>query len=173
MPLQNNLKIPQSIKELTPQLCAFLNDTRNSLSGSNRRLFMAKVVKLLGPGGKRKAEACLGWNRCTINKGIKELDSGIVCVDAFSSRGRKGFDFYFPNLRKDIHDIVNPESQADPTFRTTNLYSPLTASEVRRRLISEKGYDDATLPKRQTIANILNQLGYSLKKVQKVKPKKK
>ena len=139
---------------------------------SGRRLFMAKVVKLLGPGGKRKAERRLGWNRCTINKGIKELESGIVCVDNFSSRGRKGFDFYFPNLRNDIHDIINPESQADPTFRATNLYSPITALEVRRRLISDKGYDDATLPKRQTITKILNELGYSLKKCKRLTPKK-
>lgn len=173
MPLQNDYKIPASIEDLTPELCAFLNEVRDTLTGSDRRLFMAKVVKLLGPKGKRKAELHLGWNRCTINKGIKELDSGIVCVDDFSSRGRKGVDFYFPNLRNDIHDIVNPKSQADPTFRTTKLYSPITVAEVRRRLISDKGYDAETLPKRQTIANILNKLGYSLKKVQKIKPQKK
>jgi hypothetical protein len=33
-----------------------------------------------------------------------------------------------PNLLDDIKQIVEPVSQCDPTFRTTELYSPLTAA---------------------------------------------
>mgnify|MGYP003310909549 CR=1 FL=1 len=63
-------------------------ETAKALKGSDRRMFMARVVKSLGRGGQRRAEAELGWNRCTISKGAHELESGIVCVDYFSARGR-------------------------------------------------------------------------------------
>ena len=76
-------------------------------------------------------------------------------------------------LLDDIKDIVEPESQCDPTFRTTQLYSPLTAGEVWRRLIEDKKYPLEQMPTVRTISNKLNQLGYSLKKVAKTEPKKK
>ena len=40
-------------------------ETAKALKGSDRRMFMARVVKSLGRGGQRRAEAELGWNRCT------------------------------------------------------------------------------------------------------------
>ena len=173
MSINKTIENRLSIGGLTDDLCTLIIDIHNSLHGAERRLFMAKVVKLLGRGGKYKAERYLGWNRSTINKGIKELESGIICVDNYASRGRKKSEDRLPNLLNDIRDIVTPICQTDPTFRTTNLYSPITASEVRRRLIAEKGYDDMILPKIRTILNKLNELGYTLKKVQKLKPKKK
>jgi hypothetical protein len=39
-------------------------------------------------------------------------------------------------------------------------------------LISQKGYSDEELPTEETIRKRLNELGYSLKKVSKTKPKK-
>ena len=78
-----------------------------------------------------------------------------------------------PNLLKDIRSIVDTEVQTDPTFKTTQLFTRVTSKEVRNRLISQKGYSDEELPTEETIRNRLNELGYSLKKVTKVKPKKK
>ncbi len=164
---------PPSIKDLTPEFCIFLNETRDKLIGAERRHFMASFVKLLGYGGQLKAERFLGWDRKTIIKGTKELKSGITCIDNFSSRGRKASESHLPNLLDDIQKIVTPISQTDPTFRSTDLYSPITAAEVRRRLISEMNYNDQDLPTTRTISNKMNQLGFKLKKVQKCKPKKK
>jgi hypothetical protein len=62
--------------------------------------------------------------------------------------------------------------QADPQFRTNRLYTRLTATEVRRQLITQKGYSDDELPTAETIATKLNELGYSLKKVAKTQPQK-
>ena len=42
---------------------------------------MAHVVLLMGKGGQRRAERELGWTRDIIRKGMKELKSGIVCID--------------------------------------------------------------------------------------------
>ena len=171
--LKNLLEDGDSNLKLTPGIKEFLTRTKNPLKGADRRIFMAETVRLLGPGGQRKAERELGWDRDTIRKGAKELDSGMICVDNFQARGRKPAEHHFPNLENDIRDIVVPLCQADPTFRSSNLYSPVTAAEVRRRLIEEKGYTDEELPCRKTISSELNKANYKLRKVQKCKPKKK
>ena len=172
MPDHNDIENLQSIKELTPELCKFLNEYRAKLKGAERRRFMASVVKLMGYGGQLKAERELGWNRKTIIKGTKELESGITCTDNYSLRGRKPAEAHLPNLMDDIKQIVSPLCQTDPTFRSTNLYSPITAAEVRKRLITEMNYTDDELPTSRTISIKMNKLGFKLKKVQKLTPKK-
>jgi len=158
--------------ELTDVVKALLLNTFKDLKGSARRIFMARTVQALGEGGQRLAERELGWNRGTIRKGMEELKHGIVCVDAFSSRGRKRSEEHLPNLLVDITAIVDGQSQADPQFRTTRLYTRLTATEVRRQLIVQKGYTDEKLPTAETIATKLNMLGYYPKKVAKSQPQK-
>ena len=116
--------------ELTDSLKTLLIETAKSLKGSARRLFMARTVQELGPGGQQRAARELRWGRMTIRKGMHELDSGVICVDAFALRGRKRVEAHLPNLLTDIQAIVNSQSQADPQFRTTRLYPRLTAAEV-------------------------------------------
>lgn len=158
--------------ELTDSLKTVFIDTARSLTGSARRLFMARVVKQLGPGGQRRVERELGWCRVTIRKGLHELTSGVTCVDAFTARGRKRAEDHLPNLLTDIRAIVDGQSQADPPFRTNRLYTRLSAAEVRRHLIAQRGYTDAELPTEETIRVKLNALGYALKTVAKTQPQK-
>ena len=150
----------------------FLKETAKSLKGSDRRLFMARTVKELGRGGASLAERELGWNRETIRKGARELESGLTCVDAFALRGRKRAEALLPHLLEDIRAIVDGQSQADPKFQTNRLYTRLSAKEVRRQLILQKGYTEEELPTPDTIGAKLNLLGYSPKKVRKTKPQK-
>ncbi len=158
--------------ELTEEVKELLVETAKTLKGSARRLFMARTVRALGEGGQRLAERELNWNRGTIRKGMHELEGGIVCVDAFASRGRKRSEEYQPNLLSDLKAIVDSQSQADPQFRSMRLYTRLTAAEVRRQLIAQKGYCDDELPTTETIATKLNELGYFPKKVAKSQPQK-
>jgi hypothetical protein len=158
--------------ELSDTRKSLFIETAKTLKGSARRLFMARTVKELGPGGQRRAERELGWNRGTIRKGMHELQCGIVCVDNFAARGRKRAEEHLPNLLSDIASIVDSQSQADPQFRTNRLYTRLDAAEVRRRLIAQHGYTDAQLPTVQTIGAKLNALGYYPQKVAKSLPKK-
>src|SRR4029453_15657203 len=132
--------------ELTDSLKALFVDTARSLKGSARRLFMARTVKELGSGGQRCAERELGWSRVTIRKGTHELASGFTCLDAFSARGRKRAEDHLPALLSDIQTIVDSQSQTDPQFRTTRLYTRLSAAEVRRQFIAQKGYTDPLRP---------------------------
>jgi hypothetical protein len=158
--------------ELTDSLKALFIDTANTLKGSERRRFMARTVQQLDPGGQRRAERELGWNRQTIRKALHELVSGLTCLDAFTLRHRKRAEEHLPTLLTDIKAIVDSQSQADPQFRTSRLYTRLTAAEVRRQLIAQKGYTAANLPTERTIASKLSALGYYPSKVAKTRPQK-
>jgi hypothetical protein len=159
--------------ELTDSIKTLLITTAKALTGSARRLFMAGTVKELGPGGQQRAARELGWGRMTIRKGMRELDSGIACIDAVGLRGRKRAEDHLPNLLTDIQALVDGQSQTDPQFRTNRLYTRLTATEVRRQLIAQKGYTDAALPTAATISAKLNALGYYPQTVAKSRPQKK
>ena len=159
--------------ELTDSLKALFIQTAQSLKGRARRLFMARTVKELGPGGQRRAERDLGWSRVTIRKGTHELESGFTCLEAFAVRGRKRAEDHLPHLLSDIKALVDSQSQTDPQFRTARLYTRLSAAEVRCQLIAQKGYTDDALPTVQTITSKLNALGYDPKKVAKSQPQKK
>jgi hypothetical protein len=158
--------------ELTDTLKSLFIETANVLKGSARRLFMARTVKELGSGGQRRAERELGWNRQTIRKGMRELDRGVICLDALTCRRRKRVEEHLPHLLDDITAIVDSQSQTAPQFRTNRLYTRLSAAEVRRQLIAQKGYRDADLPTERTIATKLTELGYYPTKVAKTQPQK-
>jgi Rhodopirellula transposase DDE domain len=158
--------------ELTDSLKILLIETAKSLKGSARRLFMARTVKELGPGGQPRAARELRWGRMTIRKGMRELATGVICIDAFALRGRKRAEAHLPNLLTDLQAIVDSQSQADPQFRSHRLYTRLTAAEVRRQLMAQKGYPDAVLPTAETIGTKLNELGYYPQKVAKSQPQK-
>ena len=150
-----------------PEMLPVLIDTAKALKGSQKRLFMARTVKAMGRGGQRWAEDHLGWSRVTIRKGMRELHSGLTCLDAFSARGRHPVEGRLPRLLDDIKDIADGQSQADPRFQTDRLFTRISAAEVRRQLINRKGYTDAELPTQQTINTKLNRLGYRLTRVAK------
>src|SRR5918911_3328605 len=114
---------------------AWLIETAQALKGADRRRFLARAVQELGDGGQRLAERALGWNRQTIRKGLRELDSGVTCLDALALRRRKRAEEHLPNLLRDIQAIVDGQSQADPDLRSSRLYTRLSAHEVRTQLI--------------------------------------
>ena len=173
MSVANIFNIPDNIKnsfQLTEGIKCILQKASQELKGVKRRLFMAKTVQVFGRGGQRMAEKELQWDRETIRKGMHELQGGIICFDHFSGRGRKSVETQLPNLHADITDIVIPETQADPTFRTTRLYTPLTAANVYKCLIGEKGYTKTQLPSIRTISRKLNFLNFNPQTVGKTKP---
>ena len=159
--------------ELTDSLKNLLQETASKLKGAARRRFQAQTVIEFGYGGQLIAQQELGWDRNTIRKGIKELTSGITCVDNYSGRGRLSAESHLPNLLEDIKNLVDSQSQTDPSFKSQRLYIRLSASEVRKQLIEKFGYSDEELPTEETIRIKLNYLGYSLKRVAKVLPQKK
>ncbi len=159
--------------QLTDSLKQLLKETAQQLKGVVKRKFIAQTVMALGQGGQSIAERELGWNRVTIGKGIKELNTGITCVDNYRGRGRYKAEAKLPNLLEDIKKLVDSQSQIDPSFKSQRLYTRLSASEVRKQLIEKFSYQDEELPTSETIRVKLNDLGYSLKRVAKIQPQKK
>jgi hypothetical protein len=150
-----------------------LKQAAQRLTGYARRTFMAQIVRGLGRGGQRQAQADLGWNRSSVRKGEHELRTGIECLDGRKGHPGKPIDARLPNLRADVRDIVGSQCQTDPRFESERVYCRLSVSNVVQLLIDKKGYTNHELPSNETIRNILNAEGFTLRKVQKTKPKKK
>jgi len=158
--------------EISNELKNTLNETRAQLSGYQRRHFMAQITESVYGGNARLAAREMDWDRQTLSKALAELRGGFCSIDQYAKRGRKKAEVHLPRLRQDIQEIVDSQSQTDPTFRTNRLYTRLSAAEVRRQLIAQKGYRDDELPTRVTINTKLNEMGYHLRPVQKSRPEK-
>lgn len=143
------------------------------LKGSEKRIILAEIANEYGRGGASFVASEFGAGRDTIRIGMNEIRTGIKSEDAFNMRGRKKCEEKLPNLTRDIKEIVEPQCQTDPKFRSTRLYTRLTITKIRNLLIEEKGYKDDELPTIQALNRVVNDLGYKMKRVLKVKPIKK
>lgn len=148
-------------------------ETAKKLTGSDQRIFMARVVLNLGTGAKFYAEKVLNWNRGTIRKGTRELELGPELDKRVRNSGRKPLEFHLPNLIENIKSIVAPYTQTDPTFQSLKQYCPLTAKYVLSELSKILSKRSKWLPTSRTINNKLRDLGILPVKVKKSKPLKK
>jgi len=147
--------------------------TINKLKGCDRRNALAALAIDIGRSGQSYVSKEFKISRDTIRKGINEIKSGVEIKDNFSQRGRKKIESKLPKLLDDIKEIVDLESQTDPTFHSTRLFTRLTVKEIRNQLIEKKSYTDIELPTNSTLNTKVNNLGYKLTKVKKTRPLKK
>ncbi len=145
----------------------------NRLRGHERRLFMAEVTLELCGGNPRQAERRFGWGRETVNKGLHELKQDVRCLENFSARGRPRLEDKNPQLAQDIRALAEPHTHADPELKSERRYTNLSAREVLELLQAKKGYAKEALPSERTMRDMLNRLGYRLRRIQKGKPLKK
>jgi DDE family transposase len=71
-----------------------------------------------------------------------------------------------------LRQLAEAQAQQDPTFRTGLGYTRLTAKAAREALLGQ-GFGEGQLPSPSTMAEVLNRMGYRLRKVVKAKPRKK
>lgn len=159
-------ELTESVKE-TIQLAA------QKLTGFRRREFQAEMALKYCAGKPRLAEATFGWGREAVDTGLNERRTGIRCLDAFSARGRQQSESKQPELVQDIHALVEPKSQADPKFQTTLAYTRMTAKAVHEHLVAKAAGTGRHVPAERTVHDILNRLGYRLRRVRKTKAQKK
>lgn len=151
-----------------------IKDAASRLKGYQKRDYIAQISLDYFQGNCRKTETKMGWGRETIYKGLREKATGIRCIDGYKMTGRKRTEDKIPNLSEDIKSLADLQTQADPSMKSGSLtYTRITAKAMRKALITEKNYTNEELPSEVTIGNLLNRLGYNLKRVQKAKPKKK
>lgn len=159
---------------MLPELSEVVRETIKSaarkLTGFRRRQFQAEVARQYCQGSARQAERIFGWGRAAVETGLNELRTGIRCLDNFSARGRHKTEEQQPTLAEQIHAIVAPVSQADPKFQTGLAFTRITAKAVRGQLLAQAA--DSPVPAERTIHDILNRLGYCLRRVRKTRPQK-
>ena len=143
------------------------------LKGHARRLFQAEVADTLCHSSPRAAQRRFGFDRKAVATGQHEAQSGIRCVERFAARARPCAEVKDPQLGQDIRALVEPHTQADPEVHSARRYTNLSAREVLQALKVQKGYSDERLPSERSMRDILNRLGYRLKRIQKAKPLKK
>src|SRR4051794_30899201 len=157
----------------TQQYEDLIRSAAHRLRGHQRRLFQAEVTNSLCGGSPRAAERRFGWGRDSVETGLHEARSGLRCVEDFAAKGAVPREVKDPRLAADIRAVVEPHTQADPELKSSRRYTNLSAREVLEALKQQKGYDEGRLPKQRTMRDILNRMGYRIKRIQKAKPLKK
>jgi hypothetical protein len=159
--------------EVTESVKATIQSAARKLTGYRRRQFQAEVVFKYCQGSPRRAEQFFGWGRAAVHTGLNERRTGIRCVDDYSSRGRHKTEERNPILAQEIHALADPHSQADPKFQTPLAFTRVTAKAVQKQLAANAAGTGRPVPAERTVYDILNRLGYRLRRVRKTKPQKK
>lgn len=169
MPIANSPKL----KSLSPDQIADLRLAASKMTGATRRRFEAEMALKYCQGNPLWAETLFGWNRQTVALGLAEKRSGIVCLGAQSAfSGRPRWEDQHPEVAETLRQLAESHAQQDPTFRSTLAYTRLTAKAALQEL-RQQGFEEAELPSPSTMANVLNRMGFRLRRVLKAKPEKK
>ena len=159
--------------DLTSSVKEVILSATSKLTGFRRRQFQAEMTIQYCDGKPRRAEQIFGWGREAVTTGLGELRTGIRCLDNFTARGRHKTEDDHPELVQQIHVLVEPHTQADPQLHTPLGYTRITAAAVHQHLVANAAGTDRPVPAARTLSNILNRLGYRLRRVRKIAPPKK
>jgi hypothetical protein len=144
----------------------------SKLRGVERRSFQAEMTLKYCQGSARMAERVFGWGRESVEVGLAEKRTGLVCRGAQSGYGgAKRWEERQPEAAAALRELAEAHAQQDPTFQTSIAYTRLTAQEAIAQL-QQQGFLPEQLPAPSTMAVILNRMGYRLQAVVKAKPQK-
>jgi hypothetical protein len=162
-----------SQQSLRPSQITDMRLAASKMTGPTRRAFQAEMALKYCGGNPLLAETIFGWGRHTVEVGLAERRTGILCLGAQAAfSGRKRWEDLHPEAAAALRRLAEAHGQQDPTFRTTLAYTRLTAQSAREALRAQ-GYSEAQLPSPSTMAEVLNRMGFRLRKVVKAKPQKK
>lgn len=159
--------------ELSAEQIQDLRLAASQMSGAKRRAFQAEMTLKYCAGSARLAKTVFGWSPEAVSVGLAEKRTGLICYGAQPAcSGRPRWEDQHPEVAEVLRELAEAHAQQDPTFCTTLAYTRLTA-EAALRALRERGFSDDQLPSPSTMAEVLNRLGYRLRKVVKAKPLKK
>jgi hypothetical protein len=145
----------------------------SKLTGSARRAFQAEMALKYCGGSARRAKRVFGWDRQAVACWLGERRTGIECLGAHAAfAGRPRWETRHPQAAAVLRELAEAHAQQDPTFRTPLAFTRLTAKAALEALRAE-GIAEEQLPSPSTLAEVLNRMGYRLRKVVKAKPQKK
>jgi Rhodopirellula transposase DDE domain len=165
--------IQRSPQTPTPEQIADLRLAASKMTGAKRRAFEAEMTVKYCGGNARQAESVFGWGRDTVELGLAERRTGIMCLGAQSAcSGRKRWEAEHPQVAEALRHLAEAHAQQDPTLRPPLAYTRLTANAALEAL-RVQGYHADQVPSPSTMAEGLNRMGFRLRKVVKAKPQKK
>ena len=127
-----------------------------NMLGERRRLFQAEMALKYCGGIPRQAETLFGWSRQTVQLGLHEKRSGIICLGAQAAFcGDKLWEEKHPDVAEALWHFIKNRHTVSPVRR-------LTAKAAIQQLRSQ-GFDDEVLPSMSTMAEVLNRNGYHLR----------
>ena len=163
---------PEAESPLNSSQIADLRLAASKLRGVERRSFQAEMTLKYCHGSARIAERVFGWGRESVEVGLAEQRTGIVCVGAQSGYGgAKRWEEQQLEAAAALRELAEAHAQQDPTFQTSIAYTRLTAQAAISQL-QQQGFGPEQLPAPSTMAVILNRMGYRLQPVVKAKPPK-
>jgi len=128
------------------------------LTERSRRVWAATEARALGHGGIALVEQATGISRSTIQRGMRELESGLT-VDPTRTRrpggGRKRAEEKDADLVPDLESLVDPTSAGDPD-------SPLRWTTKSLRRLQEELVSMGHVVSHRVVGQILIDLDYSL-----------
>ena len=140
-----------------------IDDMRLAASKMNlvdRRSFQAAMTVKYCKGKARLAESRFGWGRESVELGLAERRTGIVCIGAQSGySGAKRWEDRYPAAAAKLQLIADAQSQQDPTFQSSIAYTRLTTKSALQAL-QDAGIESSILPSENGMGLILNRLGY-------------
>jgi hypothetical protein len=143
----------------TPEQRADRRLAASKMPGATRRSFEAEMTLKDCGGDARQAESVFGWGRHTVELGLAERRTGILCLGAQSAfSGRKRWEDAHPRVAEALCQLAASHAQQDPTFRTSLASTRLTAQAALEELRAQ-GYAAAPLPAPSTMAQGLNRMG--------------
>lgn len=144
----------------------------SKLRGVERRSFQAEMTLKYCKGSARRAERVFGWGRQSVEVGLAEKRTGIVCQGAQAAYGgAKRWEEQQLEAAAALRELAEAHAQQDPTFQSSIAYTRLTAQAAIAQL-QQQGFVPEQLPAPSTMAVILNRMGYRLQAVVKAKPQK-
>src|SRR5215510_2062266 len=163
----------ESHQPLRPSQIADLCLAASKMTGPTRRAFQAEMTVKYCGGTPLLAETIFGWGRHSVEVGLGERRTGIMCLGAQSAfSGRKRWEDTHPEAAEALSRLAEAHTPQAPTFRTPLAYTRLTAQAALAAL-SAQGYGTDQLPSPSTMAEVLNRMGFRLRTVVKAKPQKK
>ena len=156
------------------------NENRNQIkiikSEKNKITRMKLIGSLALDNGEKNCVSAIakitGHSRKYIKKCIDFVENDCKIQMSIEFRGRKKIIEKYPTLEKDITKIIENFCLTDPKFKTEKRYVRLSIKEIKKQLIETGKYNDKSFSN-SSLNNIVNSMGYNLKKVQKTKPLKK
>src|SRR6516164_9458532 len=127
-----------AVEPLTEAVINTLREAAHLLTGHKRRQFQAQVALDYLDGSPRRAERVFGWGRSTVELGLHELRTGIICLDAFSARGRgKRVEVKQPAIVARLEQLLANDIAGDPMSEEKWVRSSLTHLSGK---LQEMGY---------------------------------